>query len=155
MSLAIFLITINGVMGIVNYCGDGNCDRYSESYDESNPLLNVYCPQDCGVLVNEEWCRDGYTLIDNSECPTSNSTCPTCSTCPACNCGTSTCDISRISDSNLRSWCTSNGYSTSSGTCSTSSSGSTDKVDEYSKYYWLVFLIIGGVIGYYYKKYKK
>lgn len=138
ITLAICLISLNGVMAMVNYCGDGICDRSSDTYNESNPLNSFFCPLDCGdSTITSGWCEDTFSLR-TGDCPT----CPTC--------GSSPCDISRISDSSLRNWCTSSGYSTIPGGACSGSSGSGP--DLTNKYYWLIFLVIGFIIGYYYKK---
>jgi LPXTG-motif cell wall-anchored protein len=60
--------------------------------------------------------------------------------------GCPVCDISRPTD--LGGWCSSNGY-TPSGSCQTSQPKTTNN------YLWLIFLIIGAIIGYYYKKKRK
>lgn len=127
------LISLTGVMAMASYCGDGVCNRYSEDYDESNPLLDSYCPIDCGTRINSSWCESTYDL-------TSDRDCPVCSTG-----GSSECTTSRISTTDLNNWCSSNGFS-NSGNCSGSNG------DDSNKYYWIVFLIIGGIIGYVYKK---
>lgn len=122
----IFLISLSSAM--ISYCGDGFCQNTDVSFNESNPLLPEYCPSDCGSTVNARWCEDTYALIPRVDCPT----CPTC--------GGSSCDISRISDSNLNNWCSTNGYSVS-GSCGGNTS-------DLNKYNWLIFLLVGFGIGY-------
>lgn len=139
MGLAI-LISINGVLaiGISILCGDEYCD---ESYTENNPLSMNYCPIDCGITTSSTWCEDTYALIPEIDCPTT--TCPTC--------GDVSCTTSRISNPTLNNWCLSEGYSKT--ICSAGSGTGADST--INKYNWLIFLIIGGIIGYYYKKNKR
>lgn len=98
ISLALFLVCLNGINGATLFCGDGYCDT---AYEEENPLSSMYCPVDCGTRVNETWCNETYPR-----------TCPSCSSC--CSpCGSSTCDTSRISNTELRNWCSNDGYTKS------------------------------------------
>ena len=97
-------------------------------------------------------CGDGYCSTDLGEdnieshyyCPEDcgGTREPTCPACPTCN--YQTCDTSRVPVPDLTGWCNSNGYSSGA-------SGGTGTSD-LTKNYWWIFLIIGGVIGYYYKK---
>jgi hypothetical protein len=129
----IYLVLPTNVSAIAVYCGDTICNDF-EDYTESNPLSLYYCPSDCGILVNSSWCEGTYSLIPEDDCPT----CPTC--------GGSACDISRISNEDLTNWCSSsNNYV---------SSNSGQQETETNKYiYWIIFLIIGFVIGGGIKKY--
>jgi hypothetical protein len=125
------LIILNGTMVASAYimsCGDDYC---TEEYGEADPTNLNYCPLDCGLRTNSSWCESTYTLESPRDC----ATCPTCSS-------GSTCDTSRISNSDLTNWCVAKGYSSGGG-----SSTSPDL-----KNYWWIFLIIGAVIGHYYKK---
>jgi hypothetical protein len=160
LSLAILLITSVMAIGITfpdgdggSWCGDEICDNYEE-YNESNSLTIYYCPYDCGVLTSSAWCESTYNLIFERDC--SDTDCPVC--------GGSSCDITRISDSSLNSWCTSNGYS-KSGCSIDCPFPSAEKFAFFSitgnkcKDGLIIIgliLLIGGIIGgYYYKKNKR
>ena len=141
ISLAIFLVCLNGISAMASYCGDGICDNY-EAYNESNVLSIYNCPMDCGVLISSRWCEDIYTLIAERDCPV-------CSVCPTCG-GCSECTVSRISNTDLNNWCVSNLYSKT--TCQLVGEVQTTEGDYMWIIYWLIFLIIGIVLGYYYRK---
>jgi hypothetical protein len=136
VSLALFLVCLNGIDAMTLYCGDGYCDS---AYYESDPLSEFYCPVDCGARVNETWCDETYPR----DCP--DTTCPDCPTCGTC----SACTISKLPTSDLTSWCTSNGYSSSQA------STPVTKKNNFAWIFWLILLIIGFVLGYYYRENKK
>jgi hypothetical protein len=135
--IALFVICIYSVLGIASYCGDGYCTSLGE-YNESDPRSSFFCPLDCGDgIITSTWCEDTFDLRSGD-----------CATCPACNCGDSTCTTSRLSSSELGNWCGTNGYSLSGG-----SSGSASEDNKYI--YWIIFLVIGFLIGKYYKGKKR
>jgi hypothetical protein len=119
-------IILNGAVVTSAYtgasCGDDYC---TTEYGEADPTNLNYCPLDCGIRTSSSWCDTTYSR-----------SCPDCS-CTSC----PTCDTSRLSSSDLGNWCSSNGYSP----------GSSSPTED-NKYYWLIFLVIGLIGGYYYKK---
>jgi hypothetical protein len=133
----IFLISLVGVSAISDYCGDGVCANY-EYYNETNPANAYYCPSDCGILATEAWCRSHYSLLIPTECPATSCPCPPCGGC--------SCDISRISSTELNNFCLTHGYSIS-GSQSLLSPTSSSLTNN-----WLIFLIIGAAIGYFIAK---
>jgi hypothetical protein len=157
IGLTLFLISLNGVMAITSYCGDGIC-TVDMGYQESNPTLTTYCPLDCGIMTNEDWCHEEYNLVnidDYSHCPESNCTaCPTCPTCPYCG-GSScpTCSTSSIRSTDLDNWCISTGYSKNQVPFSVASSGTTE--DNNKWIFWIIFLVVGLLVGYYFKGRRK
>lgn len=132
IGLVICLISLNGVMAMASYCGDGVCTNIGD-YTESNPLTSWFCPLDCGDgIITSRWCEDTFSLR-SGDCPTYN-TYPTC-------------DLTRISDSDKNNWCSSNGYSNIPSIVNKTNTENSDL----SKYYWIIFLIVGGIVGYYIK----
>ena len=132
LSFAFFLF-IASTSAISSYCGDDYC---SDTFGEADPLSEFYCPGDCGIRTNSSWCEETYGLETPRDCPT----CPTCSG--------STCDISRISNSNLVNWCNTNGYNSGGGSCITPTPENNEKI------FWLIFLVIGFIVGKYWRKFK-
>lgn len=144
ITLILCLCLLPTTFAIVDYCGDGICTT-TLSYQESNPTSVNYCPLDCGILTNEDWCHEEYNLINTNDyryCL--NTTCPACGSCGACE----PCTISRIPASDLKTWASSNGYTTVVGNGISQPSVLND-------YNWIIFLVLGFVIGYYYKRKKK
>ena len=80
ISMVIFLLIPGGVIAVTYSCGDDLCTTNVPGYQENNPLHITYCPMDCGGSVDKAWCKQNYSLIEESECPV----CPTCATCPTC-----------------------------------------------------------------------
>lgn len=126
----LLVLTSSNVSAIASYCGDSYCDNGYAEYNESNPAGAYYCPMDCGILVNSDWCKSTYDLRTLSECPT----------CPICGSAT----ISSISSTDLNNWCSTNGYSKTSSPS-----------DSTNKYYWIIFLAIGAIAGYMFARRKK
>jgi hypothetical protein len=138
----VMLICLTGVMAYIPSCGDDYCNTDS-LYQENNPTINTYCPMDCGILTNEDWCHEEYNLInidDYSHCPA----CPTCGGCGSCTIGS-------ISPTDLNNWCTSTGYSKNQVMAVTG----TSEESSGNSYVYSLFLVIGFGIGYIYQKNKK
>lgn len=125
------------------YCGDGICQSDPE-YNEMDVLGLYYCPEDCGILINSNWCEDTYGLIPEDECPA----CPICPVCPSggSSCPTPTCSISSLSSSELGGWCSTNGYSADSLTSSFNAENL--EILLHSPFLWILIFIAFG-IGYY------
>jgi hypothetical protein len=130
--LLMLLICASSVIGFTAYCGDSLCTVYTETgYDESDPANEYYCPFDCGNRVNETYCEDTYDLRSGD--------CPICSSY-----STPTCTVDSVPKTALDTYC--NGAQVSSFGGAGSSLVNN---------YWIIFLIIGLIIGFYYGKKKK
>lgn len=120
---------VAGAHAISYYCSDTVCDNY-ESYNETDPTSEYYCPVDCGIYVNESWCISEYTLFEM---------------CPGCGRGGGSPDITEISDTTLQNWCATHQATVNSGSESTQTGTNNSSKDKYI--YWIIFLLIGLIIG--------
>lgn len=128
----ILLVCASSVFGMASYCGDGFCTVDTGfGYDEASVSSRYYCPLDCGDRVNRSYCEDTYDLRSGD--------CPTCTTY-----STPTCTVDSVPKVDLDNYC----HGTGTG-------GSSNAGSSLSNYYWLIFLIIGLMIGFYYGKKKK
>jgi hypothetical protein len=137
LPILILSFLLLNVSAYIAWCGDDYCTN-EDFYNESDTMSVNYCPADCGILTTETWCINIYDL---------RSSCPICSECSACT-------TSSISEINLKNWCSTNGYITLSESINIS------PLDilfgKYHTYiYWLIFLIMGFVIGHFSVKRKK
>jgi hypothetical protein len=132
---------LGGVTAIASYCGDGVCTTFPQAYSEADATSDMYCPADCGILTDSLWCQNTYRLIPNSNCQVTN-------------CETPRCTIYNIPTNDLTNWCTSTGYSKLT-TPYAISSGTNNTNSEYNWIFWIVFLAVGFIIGYYYKSKSK